>query len=183
MHAKLAAGGDVRKSQGKWMTLLSRREDDDESKPVTAACVLLTMKSASLNRCENDCLPNIDWVLALAKAAVLRHGVRGLVIDPYNELDHQRRANQLSQTPAVTKRHMMARRINGGMTSRMMTADENADLTWQASQDRFFTKYFPPNVKEVMESDFMRIAQHPNETITEYEERFMKLSRFALHIV
>ncbi|CAH9077122.1 unnamed protein product [Cuscuta epithymum] len=44
----------------------------------------------ALIRCENDCLPSIDWVLKLAKAAVLRHGVNGLVIDPYNELDHQR---------------------------------------------------------------------------------------------
>lgn len=47
-----------------------------------------------MNRCENDCLPNIDWVLSLAKAAVLRHGVNGLVIDPYNELDHQRPPSQ-----------------------------------------------------------------------------------------
>ncbi|XP_043699382.1 twinkle homolog protein, chloroplastic/mitochondrial isoform X2 [Telopea speciosissima] len=47
-----------------------------------------------LIRCEDDCLPSIKWVLALAKAAVLRHGVRGLVIDPYNELDHQRPPNQ-----------------------------------------------------------------------------------------
>lgn len=47
-----------------------------------------------LIRCENDCLPSITWVLDLAKAAVLRHGVNGLVIDPYNELDHQRPSNQ-----------------------------------------------------------------------------------------
>ncbi|KAL8214082.1 hypothetical protein R6Q57_003531 [Mikania cordata] len=47
-----------------------------------------------LIRCENDCLPSISWVLGLAKAAVLRHGVNGLVIDPYNELDHQRPPNQ-----------------------------------------------------------------------------------------
>ncbi|KAK1325626.1 hypothetical protein QJS10_CPA01g00692 [Acorus calamus] len=47
-----------------------------------------------LIRCENDSLPSINWVLELAKAAVLRHGVRGLVIDPYNELDHQRPPNQ-----------------------------------------------------------------------------------------
>ncbi|KAK2975541.1 hypothetical protein RJ640_007808 [Escallonia rubra] len=40
-----------------------------------------------------------------------------------------------------------------------------------------------PNVKEAMESDFMRIAQHPNETIMEYEERFAQLSRFASHVV
>ncbi|XP_025813466.1 twinkle homolog protein, chloroplastic/mitochondrial-like isoform X2 [Panicum hallii] len=44
--------------------------------------------------CEDDSLPSINWVLDLAKAAVLRHGVRGLVIDPYNELDHQRPSNQ-----------------------------------------------------------------------------------------
>ncbi|KAL7211226.1 hypothetical protein ACSBR2_014160 [Camellia fascicularis] len=47
-----------------------------------------------LIRCENDCLPSINWVLGLAKAAVLRHGVNGLVIDPYNELDHQRPPSQ-----------------------------------------------------------------------------------------
>ncbi|XP_062178421.1 twinkle homolog protein, chloroplastic/mitochondrial-like [Phragmites australis] len=47
-----------------------------------------------LIRCEDDSLPSINWVLDLAKAAVLRYGVRGLVIDPYNELDHQRPSNQ-----------------------------------------------------------------------------------------
>ncbi|XP_078438154.1 twinkle homolog protein, chloroplastic/mitochondrial-like [Wolffia australiana] len=47
-----------------------------------------------LIRCEDDCLPSVNWVLNLAKAAVLRHGIRGLVIDPYNELDHQRQPNQ-----------------------------------------------------------------------------------------
>jgi twinkle protein len=44
--------------------------------------------------CEDDNLPSINWVLDLSKAAVLRHGVRGLVIDPYNELDNQRPSNQ-----------------------------------------------------------------------------------------
>ncbi|KAK3131064.1 hypothetical protein QOZ80_6BG0501540 [Eleusine coracana subsp. coracana] len=47
-----------------------------------------------LIRCEDDSLPSINWVLDLAKAAVLRYGVRGLVIDPYNELDHQRPSSQ-----------------------------------------------------------------------------------------
>ncbi|KAJ7562844.1 hypothetical protein O6H91_03G086300 [Diphasiastrum complanatum] len=47
-----------------------------------------------LIRCEDNELPSMDWVLKLAKAAVLRHGIRGLVIDPYNELDHQRPSNQ-----------------------------------------------------------------------------------------
>ncbi|KAG0478061.1 hypothetical protein HPP92_012780 [Vanilla planifolia] len=47
-----------------------------------------------LIRCDDDALPSIEWVLTLAKAAVLRYGVRGLVIDPYNELDHQRPLHQ-----------------------------------------------------------------------------------------
>ncbi|KAL1205044.1 Twinkle-like protein, chloroplastic/mitochondrial [Cardamine amara subsp. amara] len=47
-----------------------------------------------LIRCEMDSLPNIEWVLDRAKAAVLRYGIRGLVIDPYNELDHQRTSRQ-----------------------------------------------------------------------------------------
>ncbi|KAK1573049.1 hypothetical protein Q3G72_033084 [Acer saccharum] len=56
----------------------------------------------SLIRCENDSLPSINWVLELAKAAVLRHGVRGLVIDPYNELDHQRPSN-ITETEYVSQ--------------------------------------------------------------------------------
>lgn len=51
-------------------------------------------ESFFLIRHEDEELPSVDWVLSLAKAAVLRHGIRGLVIDPYNELDHQRPGNQ-----------------------------------------------------------------------------------------
>ena len=41
-------------------------------------------------RHEQDGLPSIEWVLEMALYAVRRHGIRGLVIDPYNELEHQR---------------------------------------------------------------------------------------------
>lgn len=54
-----------------------------------------------LIRCEDDDLPSIDWVLKLAKAAVLRHGIRGLIIDPYNEVDHQRPKN-MTETEYVS---------------------------------------------------------------------------------
>ncbi|KMZ68891.1 hypothetical protein ZOSMA_228G00230 [Zostera marina] len=47
-----------------------------------------------LIRFENECLPSVDWVLRLAKTAVLRYGIHGLVIDPYNELDHQRKGKE-----------------------------------------------------------------------------------------
>uniref|UniRef100_A0A061S6G6 Twinkle protein n=1 Tax=Tetraselmis sp. GSL018 TaxID=582737 RepID=A0A061S6G6_9CHLO len=55
-----------------------------------------------LIRYEDDELPNIDWVLNLARAAVLRHGIRGLVIDPYNELDHQR-PSSMTETEYVSQ--------------------------------------------------------------------------------
>ncbi len=40
--------------------------------------------------CEGDQLPTFGWILDVARSAVMRHGIRGLVIDPYTELDHQR---------------------------------------------------------------------------------------------
>ncbi|KAG6491651.1 hypothetical protein ZIOFF_046587 [Zingiber officinale] len=55
-----------------------------------------------LIRCEDDSLPSIQWVLERAKGAVHRSGVRGLVIDPYNELDHQRDSSQ-SETEYVSQ--------------------------------------------------------------------------------
>lgn len=55
-----------------------------------------------LIRYEDDALPNIDWVLNVAKAAVYRYGIRGLVVDPYNELDHQRPAS-MSETEYVSQ--------------------------------------------------------------------------------
>ncbi|KAL0917218.1 hypothetical protein M5K25_012266 [Dendrobium thyrsiflorum] len=61
-------------------------------------------------RCDDDSIPSINWVLMLAKAAVLRHGVRGLVIDPYNELDHQRFFNQ-TETEYVSRMLTMIKRF------------------------------------------------------------------------
>eukprot|EP00899_Mesostigma_viride_P019603 jgi/Mesvir1/27644/Mv07373-RA.2 len=55
-----------------------------------------------LIRCEDDELPGIEWVLEKAKAAVLRYGIRGLVIDPYNELDHKRPPSQ-TETEYVSR--------------------------------------------------------------------------------
>ncbi|GMH26054.1 hypothetical protein Nepgr_027897 [Nepenthes gracilis] len=63
-----------------------------------------------LIRCEDDCLPNVSWVLELARAAVLRHGVRGLVIDPYNELDHQRPSN-MTETEYVSQMLTLVKRF------------------------------------------------------------------------
>lgn len=44
--------------------------------------------------------PTFDWILERARASVIRHGIRGLVIDPYNEVEH-RRPKTMTETEYV----------------------------------------------------------------------------------
>ncbi len=46
--------------------------------------------------------PTLDAVLSKAKVLVRRHGMKGLIIDPYNELDHIRRKEGVSETEYVS---------------------------------------------------------------------------------
>lgn len=46
--------------------------------------------------------PTMDWILELARAAVRRNGVKGLVIDPWNEIEHNRPAG-LNETEYVSE--------------------------------------------------------------------------------
>ena len=41
-----------------------------------------------------DNVPSIDWLLAKARAACLNYGVKGIIIDPYNEIDASRSDNK-----------------------------------------------------------------------------------------
>jgi twinkle protein len=50
----------------------------------------------------DDEAPMIEAILAKARAAVMRHGVRGLVVDPYNEIEHQRPLN-MTETEYVSQ--------------------------------------------------------------------------------
>jgi twinkle protein len=50
----------------------------------------------------DDEAPTIQAILEKARAAVLRHGIRGLVIDPYNEIEHRRPAN-MTETEYVSQ--------------------------------------------------------------------------------
>ena len=42
----------------------------------------------------DDESPTIDWILEKASDAVVRHGIRGLIVDPYSEIEHKRARNQ-----------------------------------------------------------------------------------------
>lgn len=45
---------------------------------------------------------SLDSILQLARISILRNGVKGIVIDPWNELDHSR-PNQLSETEYISE--------------------------------------------------------------------------------
>lgn len=49
-----------------------------------------------------DASPTIDWLLGMARIALIRHGVNGLVIDPYNEIEHSR-PNNMTETEYVSQ--------------------------------------------------------------------------------
>lgn len=52
-------------------------------------CIQWAKETFFLIRTDDEA-PTVSWILEKARVAVIRHGVKGLVIDPYNEIEHQR---------------------------------------------------------------------------------------------
>eukprot|EP01026_Neomeris_dumetosa_P022246 TRINITY_DN19214_c1_g1_i1.p1 TRINITY_DN19214_c1_g1~~TRINITY_DN19214_c1_g1_i1.p1 ORF type:complete len:542 (-),score=80.40 TRINITY_DN19214_c1_g1_i1:256-1881(-) len=53
-------------------------------------------------KCDGEAVPNITWLIDKAKDLHLRYGINGFIIDPYNEIDHQRNYN-MSETEYISK--------------------------------------------------------------------------------
>lgn len=58
---------------------------------------------------DEDNLPKLEWILDRARAMVLRYGIRGLILDPWNEIEHSRpqgvsETDYISQALSVIKR-------------------------------------------------------------------------------
>merc|ERR1712224_476601 len=51
---------------------------------------------------DEEGLPKIKWVIDKTQEAIFRYGIKGLVIDPYNELNTERASN-ISETEYVSK--------------------------------------------------------------------------------
>jgi twinkle protein len=43
---------------------------------------------------EEEDITDVDWIIERAAAAVIRHGIRVLMIDPWNEIEHTRRREE-----------------------------------------------------------------------------------------
>lgn len=55
-------------------------------------------------------------------------------------------------------------------------------ITWEAFLVAFRKKYFPENVRERKEVEFMELVKGLM-SVTQYETKFTELSRFAPHLV
>lgn len=69
-----------------------------------------------LIRAEDEA-PTVEWILEKAGAAVMRYGIRGVVIDPYNEIEHQRPGHMtetefVSQLLGKLKRFAVSRQVH-----------------------------------------------------------------------
>ena len=63
-------------------------------------------------RAENES-PTIDWVLEAARGCLLRHGIRGLLLDPYNRFEHKRPGG-MSETEYVSDMLSRVQRFAAG---------------------------------------------------------------------
>ncbi|XP_059072802.1 twinkle homolog protein, chloroplastic/mitochondrial isoform X2 [Cryptomeria japonica] len=97
-------------------------------------------KTFYLIRCEDDVIPSIKWAIDLAKTAVLRHGIHGLVLDPYNEFDHQRAPSQ-TETEYVSEVLTMVKRF----------AQSHNCHVWFVAHPRQLQNWKgdPPNIYEI----------------------------------
>jgi len=59
------------------------------SEPEVRGCLEWAKGKFFLIRTDDEA-PTVGWILEKARVAVIRHGIKGLVIDPYNEIEHQR---------------------------------------------------------------------------------------------
>ena len=55
-------------------------------------------------------------------------------------------------------------------------------LEWEKFKVVFFKNYFPRSVRRTKESEFIQL-RHGNMTVTEYETKFTKLSRFSFDLI
>ena len=82
----------------------------------------------------DDSTPDIDWLLDKARIAVMRNGVKGVIIDPYNEISAKREGTKredehirdlISSCKKFTRNYDIAMWLVAHHIRGMRAADEN----------------------------------------------------------
>jgi hypothetical protein len=67
-------------------------------------------------------------------------------------------------------------------TQRIEEAEGRVPVTWTQFQEVFFKQYFPESVRDIKEEEFLKLQQE-GMSVSEYDSRFQRYARFALHLV
>lgn len=97
---------------------------------------------------------SVDSVLELAKTAVNRKGIKGLVIDPYNELDHSRAAN-LTETEYISQFLSKIRRFARDNNVHVFLVAHPTKLK-KEKNDQGLMVYMPPTPYDISGSSHWR---------------------------
>lgn len=66
--------------------------------------------------------------------------------------------------------------------ARTLTPEQRQAMTWKDFKDLIMNRYFPQSYKTQKETEFLHLKQG-NMTVTDYERKFNKLSRYATYLV
>lgn len=67
------------------------------------------------------------------------------------------------------------------MRARKLLESKGTKITWVVFQNAFFDKYFPDNVKNEKEAEFIQIRQE-DRLVGEYETKFEDFSKFSSYL-
>ena len=123
---------------------------------------------------------SVDSVLELAKTAVNRKGIKGLVIDPWNELDHSRAAN-LTETEYISQCLSKIRRFARDNEVHVFLVAHPTKQRKEKDPATGELVYLPPTPYDISGSAHWR--NKADNAITVYRPNVMdKSSRVQIHI-
>ncbi|XP_059629763.1 uncharacterized protein LOC132272679 [Cornus florida] len=109
-------------------------------------------------------------------------------LDAEKSIEDLERYFEMMDCTEVQKRKIGAFLLSGEARQRWQSETrmvvDIATMTWDDFKTRFNDKYFPQSVKKKKKAtEFMRLEQNNDMSVSEYERKFTELSGFAPHIV
>lgn len=95
----------------------------------------------------DEIAPTLPWILAVARHQAQQYPLKGLVIDPYNEIDHQIRGNQ-SETNYISDLLSRLRRFGRAHHLHVWLVAHPTKLQ-KATSGRYKDKYPPPKPYDI----------------------------------
>lgn len=100
--------------------------------------------------------PTLEWLLALARLQVQRYHIQGLILDPWNEIDHDFDGRVLTETRYISKALSMIRRFARAQRVHVWIVVHPTKNIPKAVKGPYKGKYPPPALYDVAGSAHWR---------------------------